>query len=274
MHQGTIFLAENDRLFLGEALFETIKVRQSIPLFSELHWKRLHRSAQLLGLESLPSFEEWQERLSDKIKQEKLIEGAVKLVFTGGTASRGLTEQGQDNQFLLHCFTYNALLNPVRLIKACWKRDASNPVYQLKTINYLEAIIARRHALGHKADDVLFFNTQDCVTEASCANIFLIQNNKIITPPQKDGVLPGITRFRLLKLCQHLTIEYAEQSINQKMIEQADAFFLCNALQGIYYASSYEKQSFSFNNPIVNRLKYLLEVEEKEYVKAVLGKEI
>ena len=213
-------LACNDRLFLGESLFETIKVQEAKPCFSELHWQRISNSAKSLGQSFIP-FKDWQQLLLEKIQQEQLIEGGIKAIWTGGEAPRTLIAQGQHNQLLLQCFSYELIRKPVRLIFAPWLRDLKNPIYQLKTINYLEAILARRKARQEGADDALFFNTQGQVTEATCANIFFIYQEKIITPSLKDGVLPGITRFRVLNHCQKLNIAYEETSINKKLIQAA-----------------------------------------------------
>ncbi len=262
-------LAANDRIFIGEGLFETIKVAQSIPLFSELHWHRMSLSAQDIGLDFVLSVEDWNCMLLKKIQEEGMLDGGIKVIFTGGKAARDLIAKGQDNQFLLHCFSFSQYLKPVHLIEAPWTRDANNPIYQVKTINYLEAIFARRIAKEKNADDVLFFNNQAYVTEASCANIFFIQDDKVLTPSLSDGVLAGITRSRILNHCQQLNIEYDELSITREIMDQAEAVFLCNSLQNIYSVCSIEQKKIPINHSIVNQLKTLLAEEEKQYTQNV-----
>lgn len=247
-------LAANERLFLGEGLFETIKVVQSKPCFPELHWQRLKNSAQTLGISFTLSVEAWQQLLLVKIRQEQLLDGGIKVILTGGEAARGLLVQGQYNQLLVHCFSFSPLVKPVRLNTAAWLRDAANPLYQLKTLNYLEAILARRQAVEEGADDALFFNTQHCVTEASCANIFFLHQGRLITPALEDGVLPGITRSRILNHCYQLAIDCVEMSISKEMITQAEAAFLSSSLQGIQQVAFFEQQEFVQNHPIVLRL--------------------
>jgi len=258
-------LAGNDRIFLGEGLFETIKVTKSKPCFSAVHWQRLNNSAKTLGLSFDLSIEAWQQLLLEKIRQEKLLDGGIKVILTGGVAARGLIATGQHNQLLLQCFSYAPLLKPIRLTIASWLRDANNSLYQLKTINYLEAIIARRQAIQEGADDALFFNTQQYVTEATCANVFFLHQGRIITPLLTDGVLAGITRFRILNHCHHLNLDYAEVSINKEIISESEAVFLSNSLQGIHTVSAINHQAFAKENPIINHLIDLLAEEEKQY---------
>ncbi|RUR12424.1 aminotransferase class IV [Legionella sp. km772] len=256
-------LAPNERLFLGEGLFETIKVLKSKPCFAELHWQRLRNSAQALGFSFTLSLEAWRHSLLAKIQQERLLDGGIKAIWTGGEASRGLISEGQNSQLLLHAFSFQTLFKPVRLKTASWLRDANNPLYQLKTINYLEAILARRQAMQEGADDALFFNTQHCVTEASCANIFFLQEGRLLTPAQTEGVLPGITRSRILNHCRHLNLAYAEVSITRELIKQSEAVFLTNALQGIHYVAAIDQHEFLPNHPTVSRLIAVLKEEEQ-----------
>ena len=251
-------LACTDRLFLGEGLFETIRVFGSKPCFSELHWQRLRSSASRLGLSFSLSVEAWQQLLLEKIQQEHLFEGGIKIILTGGEAPRNLIAKGQRNQLLLQCFTYKPVVTPLRLTSAAWQRDKNNPLYQVKTINYLEAILARRKAKEKGADDVLFFNTQDKVTETTCANIFFVCKGRIVTPCIKDGVLAGITRARVLEKCQTLSLACDVLSIERKIIQNAEAVFLTNTLQGIHYVSSIDEQSFIENHPLIEQLRTLI----------------
>lgn len=263
--EDAFVLAPNERLFLGEGLFETIKVSKSQACFSKLHWQRLKRSAQFLELPFKLSFAAWQQMLCHKIQQEQLVDGGLKVILTGGIAARGLIAQGEHNQYLVQAFSFSPQTKALRLKKAAWLRDGRNPLYQLKTINYLEAIVARRQAQDEGWDDVLFFNMHNCVTEASCANIFFLYQDRLITPALSDGVLAGVTRSRIVQHCQLLNLAFAELSISATMLEQAQAAFLSNSLQGIQQIAAFEQQEFSLNHPSILRLIDSLIEEERAY---------
>ncbi|PPA80573.1 4-amino-4-deoxychorismate lyase, partial [Brevibacillus laterosporus] len=141
---------------------------------------------------------------------------------------------------------------PVRLISINWLRDKANPLYQLKSVNYLEAIIAQRQAIAVGADDALFFNAENHVTETTCANLFLIENNILYTPRVEDGILPGITRARLISHRQQHKMSVQEISLTKKRIEDADAVFLTNSLQGIRRVLSLDNIIFEVNHPIID----------------------
>lgn len=254
--------APDDRIFLGEGLFETLRVVNARPCFSLLHWQRLKCSAQKLSIPFELSYDDWHELIVKCIKHDGLVDGGVKFILAAGKAARGLTHQAVISKMLVHSFTYTVANQPLRLMSSSWLRDAANPLYQLKSINYLEAISARRSALANGLDDVLFFNTAQHATETSCANIFIISNNQLITPPQADGVLPGITRFRILSLCNQHGISFSECSVTQNMLQQAQAVFITNSLQGIQVVSVWDETSYALNHPLIAQLNALIKNNE------------
>jgi 4-amino-4-deoxychorismate lyase len=256
----------DDRILLGEGLFETIKVQQGKALFPELHWQRLNNAAQYLKIRFTLPKREWGNLLDNTIQKDNLINGGLKAILSGGVAVRGLVAQGQESRLLVQSFSYTHQNTALRLLPASWTRDANNPLYQFKTINYLEAVLARREALQKGADDALFFNTKQHITEATCANIFLINNGRFITPPLHDGVLPGITRLRILNHCARLGFLYEESSINKELLEQADAVFLTNSLQGIHYVKTIDTLSFALTNPLVQQMILVLAEEEQFFL--------
>ncbi|BCA96689.1 4-amino-4-deoxychorismate lyase [Legionella antarctica] len=251
--------AIDDRIHLGEGLFETLKVDSSKPCFAYLHWQRLGNAARNLAIPFDLSFDDWQDHLIAQIKRDNLYHGGIKVILSGGTAPRGLAEQGQVSQLMLQTFNYVVHKHPMRLVSASWLRDGANPVYQLKSVNYLEAIIARRHALTLGADDALFFNMLHHATETTCANLFLIKDNTLLTPSLGDGVLPGITRSRILSIGLHYQISCLELPVTKKMIEEADAVFVTNSLQGIRSVRSLDNFVFNLTHPLLGQLAVWLE---------------
>ncbi|TAL64824.1 MAG: 4-amino-4-deoxychorismate lyase [Legionella sp.] len=247
--------AIDDRIFLGEGLFETIRVSSSQPCFAELHWQRISKSAWQLGIPFDLSLDDWEDCLVQQIKRDNLYHGGMKVILSGGSAPRGLAEHGQVSQLIIQTFNYSLHNQSSRLCSASWLRDAANPVYQLKTINYLEAITARRQALAKGMDDALFFNMQGHATETTCANLFLIRGNQLFTPALDDGVLAGITRSRILAYCQQEGITCLEGAVDKKMLLEADALFTTNALQGIKAVASLDATNYAVEHEVISRLQ-------------------
>ncbi len=244
----------DDRIFLGEGLFETIKVESAKPCCAFLHWQRLSGSALKLNIPFEMSFEHWLEHLLHKIKQDNLYHGGIKAILSGGSAPRGLAARGQVSQLMLQTFNYTIETHPLRLVSMPWLRDASNPVYHVKSVNYLEAILARHQALASGADDALFFNLHHHATETTSANLFMIQNSELFTPPLTDGVLAGITRSRIIILAEQQDLSCVEISLTKSMLKEADALFVTNALQGVRPVLSLDDVVFRVDHPLIAQL--------------------
>lgn len=250
----------NDRIFLGEGLFETIKVVDAQPCFADLHWQRLSRSADQLRIPFSLPYDQWLSSLIKKIQDDKLFQGGIKAILSGGCAERGLVQFAQCNQLVLQTFSYHAATRPLRLVRVPWLRDASNPIYQIKSINYLEAICARRQALAAGADDAIFFNNKGHATETTCANLFLIQEGCLLTPPLIDGLIAGITRSRVLAFAKQHRIKYLEVSLEEKIFARAEAAFITNSLQGIQSVQCLEHVNFDVAHPLIMHLKSSLHI--------------
>jgi 4-amino-4-deoxychorismate lyase len=255
--ESTVFAAD-DRILLGEGLFETLKVVHGKPCWADLHWQRLNSSAQQLSIPFTLPYEHWVQYLEKKIQKDQLVNGGIKAILSGGSAPRGLTQYGLHSHLVLQSFQFTVQTQALCLIAAPWLRDAANPIYSVKSVNYLEAILARRQALAVGADDALFFNSAHHATETTCANLFIIQQQALFTPPLTDGVLPGITRSRILTFCREQNIPCYEQSLTQARIEAADAVFTTNSLLGLQVVRSLTGVDFVLNHPLLELLRSFL----------------
>ncbi|KTD26486.1 4-amino-4-deoxychorismate lyase [Legionella micdadei] len=261
-HDANLCFTADDRIFLGEGLFETLRVVKNKPCFPEAHWQRLKKSASFLGLTFDISFEVWFEKLNECIKLHAIQEGGIKAILSSGRAPRGLSARSKETTLILTAFPYTRSPQPLSLMSAPWQRDAKNPTFQLKSINYLEAIIALRYAQSAGFDDVLFFNFQNHATETTVANFFIIKNNQLITPPLHSGVLPGIIRERLLFLSKKQGIPCLELELRKDNLIEAEAAFTCNALQGIRPVRTFDNHAYTVKHPILETLSRFLMLEE------------
>ncbi|KTD21075.1 aminotransferase class IV [Legionella londiniensis] len=256
-------IAANDRILLGEGLFETIRFENRAPCYPKLHWQRLQKSATSLNISIKLTYQEWHAKIAQCIQETNLDSGGVKIILSAGEAPRGLEAIGKNPYFIFSAFPLKPALNALNLISAEWRRDPKNPVYRLKTTNYLEAILARKKALAQGADDALFFNTDSFATETTVANLFIIKENQVLTPSLSCGLLPGILRRRILDICPLAGIDCQETYIDYKMIMNAEAVFVTNALQGIRPVASFEAVPFANRNALFSYVQLLIKNDDK-----------
>ncbi len=221
-------LLPNDRgLTLGDGLFETIAVKANTPLRLAAHFQRLRSGADFLGLTVPVADEALAVAVAGIAAANGLHDAAVRLTLTAGPAPRGLPRAAVLNPTLL--LTAGPLpgdLPPARLIiatRTC--RNEHSPLSRLKTLNYLDSIIARNEAQVRDADDAILLNSRGQVAEASAANLFARIDGHWVTPPVTDGALPGTMRAALLKAWGA-----REQSLLPADLDRADEMVLTTAL--------------------------------------------
>src|SRR5690606_10040022 len=86
----------DDRIFLGEGLFETLRVAHGKPCYPKLHWQRLQNAASFLGIPFDLSFDTWLRKLVQCIKINAMPNGGIKVLLSSGSAPRGLLKKSKE----------------------------------------------------------------------------------------------------------------------------------------------------------------------------------
>jgi branched-chain amino acid aminotransferase len=110
-------------------------------------------------------------------------------------------------------------------------RNAGSPTSRLKTIGYLDNILAAREAAERSADDALLLNAAGRVACTTIANVFILSGDQLATPPAADGVLAGVVRRLVLEAAATIGIKAAEQPLVASDLFAADEVFLTNSVR-------------------------------------------
>lgn len=223
--QEDAHLSPFDRGFtLGDGLFETMRVRQGAVLRLKAHLARLATGAGVLGL-PLPALD-LAAALAATAEANALTEGALRLTLSRGTGPRGVLPPAEPNPTLVITATpLPAPAPPARLVIAQGtRRNDRSPLAQVKSLNYLDNILARQEAARRGADDAVLLNTRERVAETSIANLFAVIGGDLLTPPLSEGVLPGIMRAAVL------ADGAGERPLTAEDLSRADEIFLTSAL--------------------------------------------
>lgn len=215
-----------DRGFtLGDGVFETICVQDGRPRHLSRHLARLQAGLALLGMpQPEVSFAEAMEAV---LVANRLSEAVLRLTVSRGVAARGVLPQGPISPtVLITPSPLSATLPPARLVIAQGtRRNEFSPLSRIKSLNYLDNILARQEAAARGADDTLILNTQGFVTEATAANLFLWLDGALVTPPVCDGALPGIARSLFIERG-----DAVERRLHPADLARAEGGFLSNSL--------------------------------------------
>lgn len=256
-----------DRGFLlGDGIFETCKVQNGHIEFFDAHYKRLFDSAKTIFIPLNFSADALKKICQELVIKNKLMNktAAMRITLTRGIGLRGINLPKKPNPTLVISMTEYHPTNdqyPSALITSV-KRNQFSPITKIKTLNYLEPILARNEAQSKGFDDGIMINIDGYITECSAANIFFVKNKSVLTPSIESGVLPGVVRERVIHLCRKNNISVIEKNITQDEALKSDEVFQTNSLTGIQPLSQINHIKFSIadfsitNTLITHFIKY------------------
>jgi branched-chain amino acid aminotransferase len=217
-----------DRGFtLGDGVFETIRAVGGVPAHVARHFTRMRDGAAVLGIAVPYGDDALFDALCAVLRENALPDAALRLTLTRGPAARGVLPVGDGQPtVLIGAGPLPGTLPPARVIVAQrTRRNEFSPLSRIKSLNYLDSILARREAAEAGADDALLLNTRGALAEASAANAFLRLDGQWLTPSVGDGALPGIARGLLLEA----GVAVGGQ-LSSEALARCDAGFVANSL--------------------------------------------
>ena len=221
----------------GYGLFETMRAYDSVIFRLDRHIERLIRSAGETGLTF--DAEVLKQAVVDTVEANHLAGARVRLTVTGGEGSTA-PDIGSCHHptVLVTAVSYTPYDEEVynrgfRLMTSRIRRNSRSPVSAMKTLNYLECLIARREAKAAGFDDGLLLNEAGFLAETAVSNIFLVREETIITPDEASGILPGVTREAVIETAEKLSLPVEIRSTAADEIREADEVFVTNSLMEI-----------------------------------------
>ena len=244
----TMVSIEDRGFTLGDGVFDTALAINGVIFARERHATRLIEAANAIGIAVQESAVQFAldsaletEPNPDGTRLPAAVSSILRTTVTRGNAARGLwpASSGQPTVVVTSTPWNSSLLGqPARLVIASAPRNERALTANLKTLGYLDHILAAREAANKGADDALILNTQGRVACSTIANIFILKGNRLTTPPLSEGCLPGIIRALMLEIAPDLGLEVTESPILRGELIAADAVFLTNSVRFIRRAIS------------------------------------
>lgn len=224
---------EDRGIQFAESVYEVILCVSGKLIDAAPHLARLGRSLAAIGIDYSPERMESLTRALDKlVAQISLHDGMVYIQITGGTAERTLVTHPRPAPTSI---AYGrSLILPrdaadLRRIKVTLVEDLRWSRCDIKSTALLANAMARAAALRKKYDDVILYNRDGYVTEASAANAWIVKDGCLHTHPADHRILAGITRQRLLALSADLGIPVVEAPFGPAELLSADEAFISSA---------------------------------------------
>ena len=249
--QATVSVFDHGLLY-GDGVFEGIRFYNHQAFRLEKHLQRLHHSALAIGLDIPYSKTELEVAICDVIREFEKPEGYLRLVITRGKGPLGINpaQCTKPTAFIiadqLSFVSENVQHKGAKLIIASTRRlspDGLDP--RVKSLNYLNHILARMEANHAGVDEAILLNAQGHVTEGSTDNIFIIRNNKILTPAVSDGALEGITRDIIFEISEEQGFSCYEKTLSPYDLYTADECFLTGTAMELIPVSEIDGRKLS-----------------------------
>ena len=220
-------------LLYGDGIFEGIRFYNGRVFRLEQHLERLWNSARSICLKIPMTREEMAEALLETVRQNHLRDGYIRLVVTRGVGNLGLNPEQCKNPSVIIIVATIALYHEdfyrkgLSIVTVATRRSnpaALNPA--VKSLNYLNNVMARIEANLASADEALMLNDAGNVAECTADNVFIIKHGQIFTPPTTAGALQGITRSVLFDIASEFDIKVVEADFTRHDIFVSDECFL------------------------------------------------
>lgn len=218
----------------GDGCFEGIRAYNGRIFKLGSHLNRMYESAERIRLDPPFSRQEIEQAIRETVAANNLTDAYIRLVFTRGVGTLGLHpfRCPKATAFIIadtiELYPQELYDNGLRVIVAKRRRipiESLDPA--LKSLNYLNNIMAKIEAIDADALEAIMLNTDDYVSECTGDNIFIVTNGRIITPPIEAGILHGITRrFVIDELAPHLGYQICEEMMKLDDVLKADEVFL------------------------------------------------
>ena len=219
-------------LLYGDGVFEGIRAYNGRVFKLERHIERLFDSAKAIRLDIPHSPEEVCDIVVDTCRQNAIHDGYIRLVVTRGPGDLGIDPRKCPRPELIviarpQLTMYTAAHQGIRLITSTFRRnaiDATSP--SIKSLNYLNNVLARIEANDRGADEALMLDAQGYVAEATVDNFFIVTEHALLTPPTATN-LKGVTRETLLAVAVGLGIRTEERPFTLFDVWTAREAFIC-----------------------------------------------
>lgn len=248
---ATARIDPTDRGFtLGDGVFETIRVAEGRPAHLQRHLRRLRAGLSVLALPLTLTDAVIADALDLTLRANGLRSAALRLTVSRGPAPRGvMPPTGPTPTVLVAAGPLPSAAAPADAITCTvTRRNEMSPLSRIKSLNYLDNILARQEAAARNVDEALLLNTRDRLADATAANIIVLRDNVLLTPSIADGALPGVMRAVLSERCG-----VTEVSLGLADLFAADAVFLCNSL-GLRTLASLDGQPLGARPNFINAL--------------------
>lgn len=220
-------------LLYGDGIFEGIRIYHGRIFEPQAHLQRLFDSAKAIRLTIPFTADQLRSGIEETAKANNFTDCYVRLVVTRGVGYLGLNPNKctTPSTFIItdtiEMYPKEVYEKGMAVITASVIRNHPNAMSsRVKSLNYLNSILAKIEAIDAGVPEAIMLNHLGNVAECTADNIFIVREGEVLTPAVTEGILEGVTRQVILKLCKNLNIPCAEKTLQRHDLYIAQECFL------------------------------------------------
>jgi branched-chain amino acid aminotransferase len=240
----------------GDGVFEGMRVFDGGLFRAELHMERIARSARTIGL-TAP--DDLLEIIGEVVRRSELQDAHVRPIVARGFGGPGIDPRNCPEQtVIVSAYPFPPFLgsDPIKLFTSAVVRKAPRSLgAHVKSLNYLDAIVAKQQAGELGMHDAVMLDHLGAVAECTGANLFIVVGDTLVTPTTR-AALPGITRRTVLEIAAEEGIASEERDVWPAELHCCDGAFVCGSGAGIVPIGSFDGRPVTQPlHPIITRIQ-------------------
>jgi len=223
-------------ILYGYGLFETMRSYGGHVFSLDQHLARLMHSAGKIGIDAGLDPVALRQAIYKTLEANERPDVRIRLTVLAGEGERGLTLPTTGTLTIIIVAEELVLPLPraykegISAVVVSTRRNSRSLLSGIKSINYLDSLVAQSEAVAAGADQAILLNERGFVAECSTSNIFLVVAEKLLTPSVESGILPGVTREEVIELALTLGVAVVEEEISLAVLLRADEAFMTNSI--------------------------------------------
>jgi len=256
--QASVSIFDHGFLY-GDGVFEGMRVFDGGLFRANLHMDRIERSARTIGLPMPVPKSELLDIIGEVVRRSELQDAHVRPIIARGFGGPGIDPRNcPEPTLIVSAYPFPPFLgaDPIKLFTSAVVRKAPRSLgAHVKSLNYLDAIVAKQQAGELGMHDAVMLDSLGAVAECTGANLFILAGDTLVTPTTR-AALPGITRRTVLEIAAEQGIEAVERDIWPAELHCADGAFVCGSGAGVVPIGSFDgRPVVQPRHPIITRVQ-------------------
>jgi branched-chain amino acid aminotransferase len=255
-------------LICGWGIFTTMRISRGQAFAYERHWRRLEKDAGITHIPMPYTAAKVRVHLHEVIRANQVTDGCARIYLIYNDVGFWQSdEERTQTDLIIYSASLPEYREPIRLGLQEHGRHAASPLAGVKSTSWLPNVWAVAEAQRQGLDEVVLLNERGEIAECTAANIFVVKNGKVYTPPLNSGCLEGVTRGILFEIAPEAGVAVMQQTLRPEDLFSADEVFISSTNRNLLGVGEIAGHTIAkAPGPVTRQLNVLFDTHVADYV--------